>query len=72
MSFPNLTYKHTLPSTCFCLLIIVLSYHELQILDLKKKQENQFQILKKKQRSDEAVKWLQDEIQSIKTQKVGC
>lgn len=44
---------------------------ELQILDLKKKQENQVQLLKQKQKSDEATKRLQDEIQSIKAQKVG-
>ncbi|KAJ0989488.1 hypothetical protein J5N97_007844 [Dioscorea zingiberensis] len=43
---------------------------EAQILDLKKKQENQVQLLKQKQRSDEAAKKLQDEIQSIKAQKV--
>ncbi|KAH7659921.1 Plus-end-directed kinesin ATPase protein [Dioscorea alata] len=43
---------------------------EAQILDLKKKQENQVQLLKQKQRSDEAAKKLQDEIQFIKAQKV--
>ncbi|KAG5230862.1 chromosome-associated kinesin KIF [Salix suchowensis] len=43
---------------------------EAQIMDLKKKQENQVQILKQKQKSDEAAKRLQDEIQSIKAQKV--
>ncbi|XP_057989678.1 kinesin-like protein KIN-4A isoform X2 [Hevea brasiliensis] len=43
---------------------------ETQILDLKKKQENQVQLLKQKQKSDEAAKRLQDEIQSIKAQKV--
>ncbi|XP_042487988.1 kinesin-like protein KIN-4A isoform X2 [Macadamia integrifolia] len=43
---------------------------EAQILDLKKKQENQVQLLKQKQRSDEAAKRLQDEIQFIKAQKV--
>nr|CAN79643.1 hypothetical protein VITISV_027461 [Vitis vinifera] len=43
---------------------------EAQILDLKKKQENQVQLLKQKQKSDEATKRLQDEIQSIKAQKV--
>ena len=42
-----------------------------QIQDLKKKQENQVQLLKQKQKSDEAAKRLQDEIQSIKAQKVG-
>ncbi|KAK6939637.1 Kinesin motor domain [Dillenia turbinata] len=43
---------------------------EAQILDLKKKQENQVQLLKQKQKSDEAAKRLQDEIQCIKAQKV--
>ncbi|XP_057973619.1 kinesin-like protein KIN-4A isoform X2 [Malania oleifera] len=43
---------------------------EAQILDLKKKQENQVQLLKQKQKSDEAAKKLQDEIQFIKAQKV--
>lgn len=41
-----------------------------QILDLKKKQENQVQLLKQKQKSDEAAKRLQDEIHFIKAQKV--
>ncbi|XP_059645541.1 kinesin-like protein KIN-4A isoform X2 [Cornus florida] len=43
---------------------------EAQIFDLKKKQESQLQLLKQKQRSDEEAKRLQDEIQSIKAQKV--
>ncbi|XP_010652785.1 kinesin-like protein KIN-4A isoform X1 [Vitis vinifera] len=43
---------------------------QVTILDLKKKQENQVQLLKQKQKSDEATKRLQDEIQSIKAQKV--
>uniref|UniRef100_A0A6N2M046 Kinesin-like protein n=1 Tax=Salix viminalis TaxID=40686 RepID=A0A6N2M046_SALVM len=43
---------------------------EAQIMDLKKKQENQVQILKQKQKSDEAAKRLQDEIQSMKAQKI--
>ncbi|KAK9285875.1 hypothetical protein L1049_025076 [Liquidambar formosana] len=43
---------------------------EAQIIDLKKKQENQVQLLKQKQKSDEAAKRLQDEIQCIKAQKV--
>jgi kinesin family protein 4/21/27 len=42
-----------------------------QIMDLKKKQENQVQLLKQKQKSDEAAKRLQDEIQYIKAQKVN-
>ncbi|CAN6849559.1 unnamed protein product [Brassica oleracea] len=43
---------------------------EAQIQDLKKKQENQVQLLKQKQKSDDAAKRLQDEIHSIKAQKV--
>ncbi|KAK8988866.1 hypothetical protein V6N11_030240 [Hibiscus sabdariffa] len=43
---------------------------EAQIMELKKKQENQVQLLKQKQKSDEAAKRLQDEIQFIKAQKV--
>ncbi|XP_028102524.1 kinesin-like protein KIN-4A isoform X2 [Camellia sinensis] len=43
---------------------------ETQILDLKKKQDCQLQLLKQKQRSDEAAKRLQDEIKTIKVQKV--
>ncbi|XP_019415055.1 PREDICTED: kinesin-like protein KIN-4A isoform X3 [Lupinus angustifolius] len=43
---------------------------EAQIMDLKKKQESQVQLMKQKQKSDEAAKRLQDEIQSIKAQKV--
>ncbi|XP_025672702.1 kinesin-like protein KIN-4A isoform X1 [Arachis hypogaea] len=43
---------------------------EAQILDLKKKQENQVQLLKQKEKSEETAKKLQDEIQYIKAQKV--
>eukprot|EP00252_Welwitschia_mirabilis_P016492 TRINITY_DN3636_c0_g1_i2.p1 TRINITY_DN3636_c0_g1~~TRINITY_DN3636_c0_g1_i2.p1 ORF type:complete len:967 (+),score=258.83 TRINITY_DN3636_c0_g1_i2:92-2992(+) len=43
---------------------------ETQISDLKKKQENQMQLVKQKQRSDEEAKRLQEEIQYIKAQKV--
>ncbi|CAM8939098.1 unnamed protein product [Rhodiola kirilowii] len=43
---------------------------EAQILDLMKKQENQVQILKQKEKSEEAAKRLQQEIQFIKAQKV--
>lgn len=46
------------------------SFLQHQIQDLKKKQENQVQLLKQKQKSDEAAKKLQDEIQCIKAQKV--
>lgn len=42
-----------------------------QIVELKKKQENQAQLLRHKQRSDEAAKRLQDEIVRMKTQKVS-
>lgn len=42
----------------------------LQISDMKKKQENQVQLLKQKQKSEEAAKRLQEEIQYIKAQKV--
>ena len=42
-----------------------------QILDLKKKQESQVQLVKEKQKSDDAAKRLQAEIQSIKAQKVS-
>ncbi|XP_039049950.1 kinesin-like protein KIN-4A isoform X1 [Hibiscus syriacus] len=47
-----------------------LKYLEARILELKKKQENQVQLLRQKQKSDEAAKRLQDEIQFIKSQKV--
>ncbi|CAN6460133.1 unnamed protein product [Victoria cruziana] len=43
---------------------------EAQISDLKKKQESHVHLLKQKQKSDEAARRLQDEIQSIKAQKV--
>nr|GME01379.1 kinesin-like protein KIN-4C [Ipomoea batatas] len=42
----------------------------LQVAELKKKQDAQSQLLRQKQKSDEAAKHLQDEIQRIKTQKV--
>ncbi|XLR68865.1 hypothetical protein HN51_015946, partial [Arachis hypogaea] len=42
---------------------------EAQILDLKKKQENQVQLLKQKEKSKETAKKLQAEIQYIKAQK---
>lgn len=45
--------------------------YEPQILDLKKKQENQVHLSKAKQKSEEAAKRLQAEIQYIKAQKVG-
>ncbi|GMH31245.1 hypothetical protein Nepgr_033088 [Nepenthes gracilis] len=41
-----------------------------QVSTLKKKQEAQAQLLRQKQKSDEAAKRLQDEIQRIKSQKV--
>ncbi|KAK9130015.1 hypothetical protein Sjap_010502 [Stephania japonica] len=43
---------------------------EAQVAELKKKQEAQSQILRQKQKSDEAAKRLQEEIQRIKSQKV--
>ncbi|KAL2333515.1 hypothetical protein Fmac_014728 [Flemingia macrophylla] len=43
---------------------------ETQILDLKKKQESHVQLLKQKEKSEEAAKRLQAEIQYIKAQKV--
>ncbi|XP_058786276.1 kinesin-like protein KIN-4C [Vicia villosa] len=43
---------------------------ESQVSELKKKQETQAQLLKQKQKTDEATKQLQDEIQRIKAQKV--
>ncbi|KAL3504870.1 hypothetical protein ACH5RR_034711 [Cinchona calisaya] len=43
---------------------------ESQVAELKKKQDAQAQLLRQKQKSDEAAKRLQEEIQRIKTQKV--
>ncbi|MED6109314.1 Kinesin-like protein KIN-4C [Stylosanthes scabra] len=43
---------------------------EMQVAELKRKQEDQAMLLKQKQRSDEAAKRLYDEIQRIKAQKV--
>ncbi|KAK1405305.1 hypothetical protein POM88_004910 [Heracleum sosnowskyi] len=42
----------------------------IQVSELKKKQDAQAQLLRQKQKSDEAAKRLQDDIQRIKTQKV--
>lgn len=42
----------------------------LQVADLKKKQDAQGQLLRQKQKSDEAARRLHDEIHRIKTQKV--
>nr|GEV02475.1 kinesin-like protein KIN-4C [Tanacetum cinerariifolium] len=47
-----------------------LTFLESQVAELKKKQDAQAQLLRQKQRSDEAAKRLQDEIHRIKTQKV--
>lgn len=47
-----------------------LTFLETQVVELKKKQDAQAQLLRQKQRSDEAAKKLQDEIHRIKTQKV--
>nr|POE49803.1 kinesin-like protein kin-4c [Quercus suber] len=43
---------------------------EAQVSELKKKQDAQAQLLRQKQKSDEAARRLQDEIHRIKTQKV--
>ncbi|XP_043711239.1 kinesin-like protein KIN-4C [Telopea speciosissima] len=43
---------------------------EVQVSELKKKQDAQSQVLRQKQKSDEAAKRLQEEIQRIKSQKV--
>ncbi|XP_042507480.1 kinesin-like protein KIN-4C isoform X2 [Macadamia integrifolia] len=43
---------------------------EVQVSELKKKQDAQSQLLRQKQKSDEASKRLQEEIQRIKSQKV--
>lgn len=43
---------------------------EAQVAELKKKQDAQAQLLRQKQKSDEAARRLQDEIQRIKSQKV--
>ncbi|PON91611.1 Kinesin-like protein [Trema orientale] len=43
---------------------------EAQVSELKKKQDAQAQLLRQKQKSDEAAKRLQDDIQRIKSQKV--
>ncbi|XP_057975126.1 kinesin-like protein KIN-4C [Malania oleifera] len=47
-----------------------LNFLEAQVSELKKKQEAQSQILRQKQKSDDAAKRLQDEIQRIKSHKV--
>ncbi|KAF9608658.1 hypothetical protein IFM89_010442 [Coptis chinensis] len=47
-----------------------LNFLEAQVSELKKKQDAQSQLLRQKQKSDEAAKRLQDEIHRIKTQKV--
>ncbi|XP_076899568.1 kinesin-like protein KIN-4C isoform X2 [Bidens hawaiensis] len=47
-----------------------LNFLESQVAELKKKQDAQSQLLRQKQKSDDAAKKLQDEIHRIKTQKV--
>lgn len=42
-----------------------------QILDLRKKQESHVQLLKQKEKSEDAAKRLQTEIQYIKAQKAS-
>lgn len=58
-------------SICCNQLDFLLNCCQIQILELKKKQESQVELLKQKQKSDEAAKRLQAEIQYIKAQKVG-
>ena len=53
-----------------CSILHILTAHHLQVSELKKKQETQQQLLRQKQRSDEAAKRLQEDIQRIKSQKV--
>lgn len=48
-----------------------LNFSAFQVSELKKKQEAQAQILRQKQKSDDAARRLQDEIHRIKTQKVN-
>ncbi|KAF5192769.1 Kinesin, partial [Thalictrum thalictroides] len=47
-----------------------LNFLEAQVSELKKKQDAQSQLLRQKQKSDEAARRLQEEIHRIKTQKV--
>ncbi|KAL1817639.1 hypothetical protein ACET3Z_020213 [Daucus carota] len=47
-----------------------LTFLESQVSELKKKQDAQAQLLRQKQKSDEAARRLQDDIQRIKSQKV--
>ena len=51
--------------------VLASSLFALQVSELKKKQDAQAQLLRQKQKSDEAAKRLQDEIQRIKSQKVA-
>jgi len=53
-----------------CSILHILTAQHLQVSELKKKQEAQQQLLRQKQRSDEAAKRLQEDIQRIKSQKV--
>jgi kinesin family protein 4/21/27 len=48
----------------------MLTAQHFQVSELKKKQEAQQQLLRQKQKSDEAAKRLQEDIQRIKSQKV--
>lgn len=58
----------------FYLSIFLICYNiiqvHLQVAELKKKQDAQAQLLRQKQKSDEAARRLQEEIQRIKSQKV--
>lgn len=55
---------------CFFINIFLSFLCMCQIQDLKKKQENQVQLTKQKQKSDEAARKLLEEIQCMKAQKV--
>jgi len=48
----------------------ILTTDRFQVHELKKKQEAQQQLLRQKQKSDEAAKRLQEDIHRIKSQKV--
>lgn len=71
MSFSQLPWLSFLTNNFCFICIFILLNTETQILDLKKKQENQVQLLKQKEKSEEAAKRLQAEIQYIKAQKVS-
>jgi hypothetical protein len=63
-------FVHSAKCLLHCIPHHILTTHHLQVHELKKKQEAQQQLLRQKQRSDEAAKRLQEDIQRIKSQKV--